>query len=268
MRQDITLGQYFPKDSVIHRLDPRSKLMIVCMYIVALFLAVSWVSYGLVLVWLLCAVRLSQVGLRAVFRGLRTVVVFIALISVFHIFFTDGDHVLLRFWKITVTFEGCRAALFLTVRIVLLIAGTFLLTYTTSPMMLTDGLERLLNPLKKIKFPVHDLAMMMSLALRFIPTLIEEMDKIMSAQRARGADFESGGLIRRAKALLPLLIPLFFSAVSRAMELANAMECRCYCGGEGRTKLHPLSFCRQDWIAIGLCLTLTVSVGVLGIFGL
>ena len=194
---------------------------------------------------------------------------FIAVFTaVLNLLYTPGEHVLAEFWIFTITLEGVFTAFFMVIRIMMLIAGTFLLTYTTSPILLTDGLESLLGPLKKLKVPVHELAMMMSIALRFIPTLIEETDKIMSAQRARGADFESGNLMQRAKAMIPLLVPLFISAFRRADELAVAMECRCYHGGEGRTRLRQLKYGGNDWTALILFLVITAAVGVLGRFGL
>ncbi len=253
--KDITLGQYFPGNSIVHRLDPRTKLIAVVLYIVALFLAKSFVTYGIMFLLLAVSIAVSKVPVKS-------------FTAILNLFYTPGDTVLVRFWIFTITLEGVFNAFFMVVRILMLIAGTFLLTYTTSPILLTDGLENLLGPLKKIHVPVHELAMMMSIALRFIPLLIEETDKIMSAQRARGADFESGNLIQRAKALVPLLVPLFISAFRRADELAIAMECRCYHGGEGRTRLRQLKYRRNDAAVILLFLVLTAGVGVLGRFGL
>ena len=267
MLKDITLGQYFPGDTVVHKLDPRTKLILTIVYIAALFIAKGPISYGLVFLFLAAAVALSRVKVSALFRGLKPLLIIIILTAVLNLFYTKGD-VLVSFWIFTITKQGIISAFFMVSRIMLLIAGTFLLTYTTSPIALTDGLELLLNPLKKIHVPVHELAMMMSIALRFIPLLIEETDKIMSAQRARGADFESGNLIQRAKALVPLLVPLFISAFRRADELAIAMECRCYHGGEGRTRLRQLKYRHNDAAVILLFLVLTAGVGVLGRFGL
>ena len=266
--KDITLGQYFPGNSVVHRLDPRTKLIAVMLYIVALFLCKFFVSYAIMFGVLCLCIKISGVPVKSIVRGMKPVLLIVVITALLNLFYTPGEHVLLKVWVLQITLEGVFSAFFMVVRIMMLIAGTFLLTYTTSPILLTDGLESLLNPLKKIKVPVHELAMMMSIALRFIPTLIEETDKIMSAQRARGADFESGNLIQRAKALVPLLVPLFISAFRRADELAIAMECRCYHGGEGRTRLRQLKYEHRDIVAIVLFLVLTVTVGVLGRFGL
>ena len=245
--KDITLGQYFPGHSLVHRLDPRTKILAVVIYIVALFLAKSFVTYAIMFALLALSVKVSTVPVKSLVRGMKPVVFILIFTAVLNLFYTPGEHVLFQVWILTVTLEGVQNAFFMVIRILMLIAGTFLLTYTTSPILLTDGLESLLGPLKKIKVPVHELAMMMSIALRFIPTLIEETDKIMSAQRARGADFESGNLVQRAKALIPLLVPLFISAFRRAEELAVAMECRCYHGGEGRTRLRQLKYAGKDW---------------------
>ena len=253
--KDITLGQYFPGHSLVHRLDPRTKILAVVIYIVALFLAKSFVTYAIMFALLALSVKVSTVPVKSLVRGMKPVVFILIFTAVLNLFYTPGEHVLFQVWILTVTLEG-------------VIAGTFLLTYTTSPILLTDGLESLLGPLKKVKVPVHELSMMMSIALRFIPTLIEETDKIMSAQRARGADFESGNLIQRAKALIPLLVPLFISAFRRAEELAVAMECRCYHGGEGRTRLRQLKYAGKDWAVLVFFLVIAVLVGVLGHFGL
>ncbi|MCI8676993.1 MAG: energy-coupling factor transporter transmembrane protein EcfT [Lawsonibacter sp.] len=266
--KDITLGQYFPGNSPVHRLDPRTKLLAVVLYIVALFLASWFVTYAIMFVVLAGSIAISRVPIKSIVRGLKPVLFIVVFTAVLNLFYTPGNTVLVHFWIFTITLEGVWRAFFMVVRIMMLISGTFLLTYTTSPILLTDGLESLLNPLKKIRVPVHELAMMMSIALRFIPTLIEETDKIMSAQRARGADFESGSLIQRAKALLPLLVPLFISAFRRADELATAMECRCYHGGEGRTRLRQLKYKLADYVTLLLFLAITVAVGVLGRFGL
>jgi energy-coupling factor transport system permease protein len=247
MLKDITLGQYFPGDTIVHRLDPRTKIILVLLYIIALFTADSWVSYGLVLVVSVICQSLSRIRAKNLFKGLKPMLVIITLTAVLNIFYTTGTPVLPG-WIIT--WEGIARAIKMVLRIVLLITGTFLLTYTTSPIALTDGLEILLNPLKKLKVPIHEMTMMMSMALRFIPTLIEETDKIMSAQRARGADFETGSLVRRAKALIPVLVPLFVSSFRRADELAVAMECRCYHGGEGRTRMKQLKMTSADITAL------------------
>mgnify|MGYP003281933049 FL=1 len=267
MLKDITLGQYFPGDTVVHKLDPRTKLILTIVYIAALFIAKGPISYGLVFLFLAAAVALSRVKVSALFRGLKPLLIIIILTAVLNLFYTKGD-VLVSFWIFTITKQGIISAFFMVSRIMLLIAGTFLLTYTTSPIALTDGLELLLNPLKKIHVPVHELAMMMCIALRFIPTLIEETDKIMSAQKARGADFESGNLIQRAKALIPILVPLFISSFSRADELATAMECRCYRGGVGRTRMNHLTMAGRDYGTLALGTALLAAVIVLKAFGL
>ena len=268
MLKDITLGQYFPGDTIAHRLDPRTKILLVVLYIVALFCANSLLAYGILALVLAVCVRVSHVGLKSLVRGLKPVVFIIVFTGVLNLFFTPGDHTLVEWGVLRITETGARNALFMVLRIMLLIMGTFLMTYTTSPISLTDGLERLLNWMKKLHVPVHELAMIMSIALRFIPTLIEETDKIMSAQKARGADFESGNLIQKAKAMLPILVPLFVSALRRAEELATAMECRCYHGGEGRTKLHVLRYQRRDYIALAGGAVILAVVLVLRQFGI
>ena len=268
MLKDITLGQYFPGTSVIHRLDPRTKLLGVILYIVALFLAKSWISYGVVLAFLILAVSVSKIPPKSIVSGMKPLVVILIFTGVLNLFYSDGGVVLVKIWKLTITSEGLTRAIFMTSRILMLISGTFLLTYTTSPIALTDGLESLLGPLKKLHVPVHELSMMMCIALRFIPTLIEETDKIMNAQKARGADFENGSIIDRAKALIPVLVPLFISAFRRADELATAMECRCYQGGEGRTKMKLLRYGRNDFYAFGGLSALIAVVAVLAGFGL
>ena len=249
MLKDITLGQYFPGDTAAHRLDPRTKLILVFLYIVALFQASGWAGYALVLAATVACMAVSHISPRSIFKGLKPMLFIIALTALLNIFYTTGRPIVPG-WIIT--WEGIERAVKMMLRITLLIAGTFLLTYTTSPMELTDGLELLMNPLKKLRVPVHEMTIMMSMALRFIPTLIEETDKIMSAQKARGADFENGSLLQRARALLPILVPLFVSAFRRADELAVAMESRCYHGGEGRTRMKQLVMARRDWIALSL----------------
>ena len=260
MLKDITLGQYFPGQSVIHRLDPRTKLIMLVVYIVALFLAESWVSYGLMLVFLVTVIWLSTIPLKSILRGMKPLVMILIFTGVLNLFFTQEGGVIFHFWILTVTTGGLTRAVMMMSRILMLITGTFLLTYTTSPIALTDGLESLMKPLKKIGVPVHELSMMMCIALRFIPTLIEETDKIMCAQKARGADFETGSLMDRAKALIPILVPLFISAFRRADELATAMECRCYQGGEGRTKMKLLRYHREDFVSYGVGAVLVVVV--------
>ena len=265
MLKDITLGQYFPGDTVVHRLDPRTKLILVLLYIIALFNAKGWVAYLLMIAVTLISMAIAHISLKNIFKGLKPMMLIIALTALLNLFYTQGTPIR-EGWVIT--WEGLDRAAKMMLRITLLITGTFLLTYTTSPMALTDGLERLMSPLKKLKVPVHEMTLMMSMALRFIPTLIEETDKIMSAQKARGADFETGNLIERAKALLPILVPLFVSAFRRADELAIAMESRCYHGGEGRTRLKQLRFKGIDFIALSLGVLLMAAVFVLKHYGL
>ena len=267
MLKDITLGQYFPGNTVVHRLDPRTKLLMVVVYIVALFLAKWWVSYGVMLAFLVTAVMLSHIKPKALFRGLKPLIVIMVFTALINLFYSDGE-VLVKFWIFRITREGIVQAAFLVLRIMMLVTGTFLMTYTTSPIALTDGMESLLSPLKKLHFPVHELSMMMSIALLFIPTLIEETDKIISAHKARGADFESGNIFRRAKALVPILVPLFVSAFRRADELATAMECRCYHGDEGRTKLKQLHYRARDIITLLLGAALLGGIITLRCFGL
>ena len=267
--KDITLGQYFPGHTVIHRLDPRTKLIFTVAYIVALFLARQVVSYGILLVLLGVLIAVSKVGVKSILRGMRPILIIVIITGVLNLFYTAGEgEPLVSFWVFTIYPEGVWAAVFMVLRIAMLITCTFLLTYTTSPIQLTDGLERLMNPLKAVRVPVHELSMMMSIALRFIPTLIEETDKIMSAQKARGADFESGSIVQKAKALIPVLVPLFVSAIRRAAELATAMECRCYHGGEGRTKLHVLRYQRRDYAALACGTVILAGVLVLRHFGI
>lgn len=268
MLKDITLGQFFPGKSPIHRMDPRTKLILTVVYIVALFLAENWLSYLVMMVFLVSCIKISSIPPKSIVRGMKPLVFILMFTAILNLFYTDGGIVLVRLGSLAITTEGLKRAFFMIWRIMMLISGTFLLTYTTSPISLTDGLERLLNPLKKIHVPVHELAMMMSIALRFIPTLIEETDKIMNAQKARGADFENGSIIDRAKALVPVLVPLFISAFRRADELATAMECRCYQGGEGRTKMKLLRFSRVDIQAFAICACVVAAVVTLAAFGL
>ena len=268
MLKDITLGQYFPGNSIIHRLDPRTKLIMLVVYIVALFMAGGWISYALMFAFLAAVIKISTIPVKSILKGMKPLVMILVFTGVLNLFFTQDGEVLVDFWIITITTGGLSRAVMMVARILMLITCTFLLTYTTSPIALTDGLEALLNPLKKIKVPVHELSMMMCIALRFIPTLIEETDKIMCAQKARGADFENGSLMDRAKALIPILVPLFISAFRRADELATAMECRCYQGGEGRTKMKLLRYHREDFVSFIIGAGIVVAVVVLGTFGL
>ena len=268
MLKDITLGQYFPGNSPVHRLDPRTKLIMLVVYIVALFMAKSWISYGVMLAFLVFTVKISTIPPKSIVKGMKPLVLILVFTGVLNLFFTTDGKVLVDAGFLTITTGGLERAVFMVIRILMLISGTFLLTYTTSPIALTDGLEALLNPLKVIKVPVHELSMMMCIALRFIPTLIEETDKIMSAQKARGADFETGSLMDKAKALVPILVPLFISAFRRADELATAMECRCYQGGEGRTKMKLLRYNLWDFRAFGVGIVLMAAVIVLRNFGM
>ena len=268
MLKDITLGQFFPGSSFIHRLDPRTKLIMLVVYIVALFTASGWVAYGVMFAFLLFCILISRIPVKNLLRGLKPLVFILVFTAILNLFLTDGKTVWLEFWVIKITKEGTFRAIMMLLRILMLVSGTFLLTYTTSPIALTDGLESLLSPLKKLRLPVHELAMMMCISLRFIPTLIEETDKIMSAQKARGADFETGSLLQRVKALVPILIPLFISAFRRADELATAMECRCYHGGDGRTKMKLLRYTRWDFETFVVGVLLLGTIITLNVFGL
>ena len=268
MLKDITLGQYFPGSTVIHRLDPRTKLLLLIVYLVAVFMASTLGSYALVILFLAAVTWLGRIPFKSMTRGLKPMLIFILLTGLLNLFYTKGGKLLLDWWIFEIWSQGVATAVAMALRIILLVCGSFLLTYTTSPIALTDGLERLMSPLKRIKVPVHELAMMMGIALRFIPTLIEETDKIISAQKARGADFETGSIIRRAKALIPILVPLFVSAFLRAGDLATAMECRCYHGGEGRTRLKVLRYTQIDLMAFLAGAALLAGVIVLRHFGL
>ena len=266
--KDITLGQYFPGNSLLHRFDPRSKILFTVLFIAAIFLCKGLVSYGITLLILLMMIGISKVQPRVFLKGMKPVVFIVVCTAILNLFYTSGT-VLWSWGILKITEEGIWKAGFMVLRILMLIACTLLLTYTTSPILLTDGLEKLLRPLKKLNFPVHELAMMMSIALRFIPTLIQETDKIISAQKARGADFDSGNLIQKAKALIPILIPLFISSFRRAEELAIAMECRCYHGDEGRTSLRQLHYAGRDYGLIVFSIALCAGIVVLRVvFGL
>ena len=268
MLKDITLGQYFPGNSIIHRLDPRTKLIMLVVYIVALFMATGWSAYAVLFAALVWVIQVSTLPVKSIIKGMQPLVVILIFTGLLNLFLTQEGKLLVDFWVITIYSGGVSRAAMMVARILMLITCTFLLTYTTSPIALTDGLEALMNPLKKVGVPVHELSMMMCIALRFIPTLIEETDKIMCAQKARGADFENGSLMDRAKALIPILVPLFISAFRRADELATAMECRCYQGGEGRTKMKLLRYHREDFISFGLGAMLVAAVIILANFGL
>ena len=253
MLSDITIGQYFPGKSLLHRLDPRMKLVLTMLFIVLVFLPQNWFGLAAVLAFLAVVVGLSRLPARLLWRSIKPVLFLVAFTSVLNMVYVTGEgEPLLSFWVVKIYPEGIATAVFIAVRILCLIAGSSLLTYTTTPTALTDAIEYLLSPLKAIKVNAHELAMMMTIALRFIPTLMEETDKIMSAQKARGADLESGGLLKRIKALVPILIPLFVSSFRRAYDLAMAMECRCYQGGEGRTRMKKLRTAPRDWVALAV----------------
>lgn len=259
MLRDITLGQYYQTESVIHRLDPRVKLGGTLLYIISLFFFHNFLGYGIAAIFLAVVIRLSHVPFRFMVKGMKAIL-FLLLITVgFNLFLTPGT-ALVSFWKLTITKEGVRLAVTMAIRLAMLIIGSSIMTLTTTPNNLTDGMEKMMKPLKILHVPVHEVAMMMSIALRFIPILLEETDKIMKAQIARGADFESGNLIKRAKALVPLLVPLFISAFRRANDLAMAMEARCYRGGEGRTKMKPLVYHKRDKIGY-LCILVYLVIG-------
>ncbi len=265
MIRDITLGQYYPADSVLHRLDPRVKLCGTLIYVISLFLFQSFAGYIVATVFLVSMIALSHVPVKFMFRGLKAILILLIFTAVLNIFLTPGRE-LVSFWKITITIEGLRFAAFMVLRLVYLITGSSIMTLTTTPSSLTDGLEKGLRWMKILKVPVHEIAMMMSIALTFIPVLLEETDRIMKAQQARGADFETGNLIRRIRALVPILVPLFVSAFRRANDLALAMESRCYRGGEGRTKLHPLKYAKRDalaYLVLLVYLTVIIAVGMM-----
>ena len=269
MLKDITLGQYFPGTSIIHRLDPRTKLIMLVVYIAALFMASGWVAYIMLFACLAAIIKVSTIPVKSIVKGMKPLVMILVFTGILNLFFTKEGRELVNLGGVLViTSGGLSRATMMVARILMLITCTFLLTYTTSPIALTDGLEALMGPLKKVGVPVHELSMMMCIALRFIPTLIEETDKIMCAQKARGADFENGSLMDRAKALIPILVPLFISAFRRADELATAMECRCYQGGEGRTKMKMLRYHREDFISFGCGILIIVAVIILANFGL
>ena len=252
MLKDITLGQYFPGDTPVHRLDPRTKIIWTVVYIAALLTANTWSGYALCFLVLAAVMAVSHIRPKALLKGLKPLIFIITFTAVLNLFFTSGDEYLFQWKFIHISRTGIRNAVAMILRVTLLVSGTFLLTYTTSPLAITDGLERLFSPLKKLKVPVYELMLMLCIALRFIPAIIEDTDRIMSAQKARGADLETGTLPERAKALLPLLIPLFISAFRRSQELALDMECRCYNGGVGRTQMKRLRMAGRDYFALML----------------
>ena len=263
MLRDITLGQYYQADSVIHRLDPRVKLGTTILFIISLFVFDGVGGYVTAALFLALVIRLSGVPFRFMVKGMKSIVFLLSITVIFNLFLTPGEPIL-HLWKLTVTQEGVRLAVLLSIRLGFLIIGSSVMTLTTTPNQLTDGLEKMLKPLNKVKVPVHEIAMMMSIALRFIPILMEETDKIMKAQLARCADFESGNLVKKAKSLVPLLVPLFISAFRRANDLAMAMEARCYRGGEHRTKMKPLHYEKRDYMAYLVVLCYLAAGVVLG----
>ena len=263
MIRDITLGQYYQADSVIHKLDPRVKLIATFVFIISLFVVDNFIGYGICFLFLAIAIALSKVPVKFMLRGMKAIFFLLIITVIFNLFLTPGE-TLVSFWVFKITKEGIKMAFTMAVRLSMLIVGSSVMTLTTTPNNLTDGLESVMNPLKKIKVPVHEIAMMMSIALRFIPILLEETDKIMKAQIARGADFESGNLFKKAKSMVPLLVPLFISAFRRANDLAMAMEARCYQGGEGRTKMKPLIYKKRDavtYVIVVLFFVVCVVVG-------
>lgn len=265
MLRDITIGQYYQTESVIHKLDPRVKIGGTLLYIISLFLFESAWGYILAALFLAMVIKLSNVPFKFMIRGMKSILLLLMITVIFNLFLTPGE-ILVSFWKLKITKEGLKMAISMALRLSFLIIGSSVMTLTTTPNNLTDGMEKMLAPLKIFKVPVHEVAMMMSIALRFIPILMEETDKIMKAQIARGADFETGGLIKKAKALVPLLVPLFISAFRRANDLAMAMEARCYRGGDGRTKMKPLIYQKRDYLAYAVLLAYLVAKILLGIF--
>ncbi len=263
MIRDITIGQYYPANSPIHKLDPRVKIVCTMIYLVSLFMFQSVLGYIVAMIFLFSCIKASKVPVKFIVKGLKPVVFLLLFTVMLNLFFTKTGDVLISFWILTITTDGLRTAVFMGIRLMFLIAGSNIMTLTTTPNSLTDGIEKLLHPLNKIKVPVHEIAMMMSIALRFIPILLEETDKIMKAQVARGADLESGNIIQKAKSMIPILVPLFVSAFRRANDLAMAMEARCYHGGEGRTKMKPLIYKKIDYI--GYVIAIVYFVVALGI---
>ena len=266
MLKNVTLGQFFPGNSFLHRMDPRMKLILTFALIVIVFVSQGFIGFGLILLFILMAALSSGIALKYILRGLKPILFIVLFTFVLNVFFQTGGEVIFRLGFVKITDDGLRLAFFLAARLILLVICSQLLTLTTSPIALTDGLESLMRPLKKIHFPAHEIAMMMSIALRFIPTLMDEANKIMKAQMARGADFESGNLVQRAKAMVPLLVPLFVGAFRRAEELALAMEARCYHGGEGRTRMRQLKYGSRDAIAAGIMIALLAVILLLNFF--
>ena len=264
MIRDITIGQYYPVKSILHRLDPRVKLVSTLLYLVSLFLFKSIPGYIVATLFLAVVIRLSKVPFSYIVKGLKPVIMLLMITVIFNLFLTRDGEVLFHAWIFTITEGGLQTAVYMAVRLIYLIIGSSLMTFTTTPNELTDGIEKLLHPLNKIHVPVHEVAMIMSIALRFIPILLEETDKIMKAQIARGADLENGNIIQRAKNMIPILVPLFVSAFRRANDLAMAMEARCYRGGDGRTKMKPLHYEKRDRIAYVVVIVYVIAVFVIG----
>ena len=264
MIRDITIGQYYPAKSILHRLDPRVKLVSTLLYLISLFLFRSMAGYLAATLFLIGVIRASKVPFGYIVKGLKPVVMLLMITVVFNLFLKKEGEVLVHVWRLTITTVGLRNAVYMAVRLIYLIIGSSLMTFTTTPNELTDGIEALLAPLNKLRVPVHEVAMMMSIALRFIPILLEETDKIMKAQQARGADFEGGNIMQRAKAMIPILVPLFVSAFRRANDLAMAMEARCYRGGEGRTKMKPLRYRGRDLSAYAVMFAYVAAVVAIG----
>lgn len=264
MIRDITIGQYYPSNSKIHNLDPRVKIVCTLLYLISLFTFKNVLGYAMATLFLITCIKVSKVPFKFIVKGLKPIMILLMITVGFNLFLTPGGEVFFHFWIFTITEKGLSSAVYMGVRLVYLIMGSSLMTLTTTPNSLTDGLEKLLHPLNKIGVPVHDVSMMMSIALRFIPILLEETDKIMKAQIARGADMESGNIIQRARAMVPILVPLFVSAFRRANDLAMAMESRCYRGGDGRTKMKPLVYKKQDYTAYAIAVLYVVTAFVLG----
>ena len=266
MIRDITIGQYYPSNSVIHRLDPRVKIICTLLYLISLFMFKSVPGYALCTLFLIVVIRVSKVPFKFITKGLKPIIMLLMITLIFNLFLTNSGTILISIGFLKITDEGLRTAVYMAMRLIYLIVGSSLMTLTTTPNELTDGIEKILKPLNALKVPVHEIAMMMSIALRFIPILLEETDKIMKAQIARGADLESGNIIQKAKAMVPILVPLFVSALRRANDLAMAMEARCYRGGEGRTKMKPLIYKKQDYFAYVIVVIYVVTVVLVGRF--
>lgn len=266
MLRDITIGQYYPTGSVIHRLDPRVKLAGTFLFIISIFAFDNYAGYVISLLYLGAVIFISKVPLRHILKGVKPIIFLIIFTAVMHLFFTPGDDVLFRFYALKITYAGVKKAVFMVVRLLFLITGSAIMTYTTTPNQLTDGIEKSFGPLNKIHIPVHEFALMMSLALRFIPILMEEADKIIKAQSSRGADFEEGNIFKRISSVISILIPLLVSAMERAKDLALAMDARCYHGGEGRTKMKPLKYEVKDYVSYGIILMYMITSVAVGRF--